>query len=732
MTLAVNTYKAQLNYHDSSWGWGNEGTASQGKWDGTGNRTGVLYFPGLAALKGKIINKVSLTVTAKDAGNGAWADKTARFYRSANQGGIKTSLGASHKTGSQIGSITGSMYDNTTSYTPSFLGSYIASGDDTFCLYDGSNTGSYFKWTAVTLTVDWSEPATQPTLSASSVELGQPVTITTAATNSAYRHKLRYSFGSASGTIAENVEGSCSWTPPVSLASQIPNATSGIGTIYCDTYSGTTLLGTKSVGVTLTVPSSVKPTAGTLSAAVTGDTSGTGLYVKGMGKAKLTLSGAAGTYGSTIKSYQITGGGWSAAASTLTTGILATAGEITFTGKVTDSRGRTSDNVTCKITVVDYSRPGVSTWTVYRCDADGNKKNAGTYAAVEINADFSAITGNTLTLKAAYKLATETDYGEAVDLTNNGKTVIGGGNLSAAKTYDVRITVSDRYNTITIPTKLSTKKVICSIFPKGLGFAIGKVAELAGWLDVAWHLRVRKDLQVDGATTLATALGIVSGGTGEKSRYGAINGLIYLGANPVTSDTDTTAYWGQTLGNGVAMFSQTGCVADQPSQYGLVLNCCVKGSSEVHQIWLTQSTGAMYHRGGNSSGWNGSWRKVLDNTMTIPVSGGGTDATTAAGARANLGIDTSVLYSGSLSSGSASFTFGSHKAFIVVGRPAGSAASVALVIPAKFFNSVARSMQLADNVDFLKFTITHTDASGSLTITQNDDSGAILAIYGVN
>ena len=374
----------------------------------------------------------------------------------------------------------------------------------------------------------------------------------------------------------------------------------------------------------------------------------------------------------------------------------------------------------------------MSAWSVYRCDADGNKKNAGTYAAIEINADFSAITGNSLTLTAAYKLATETGYSTATALTNNGKTVIGGGNLSAAKTYDVRITVADKYNTITIPTKLSTKKVIWSVLFKGLGFAIGKVAELSGWLDVAWHMRVRKDLQVDGATTLATALGIVSGGTGEKSRYGATNGLIYLGTNPVTSDTDTTAYWGQTLGNGVAMFSKTGCVSDQPSPYGLVLNCCVKGSSEVHQIWLTQSTGAMYHRGGNSSGWNGSWRKVLDNTMTIPVSGGGTDATTAAGARTNLGIDTSVLYSGSLSSGSASFTFGSHKAFIVVGKPASSAASVALVIPAKFFNSVARSMQLADNVNFIKFTITHTDASGSLTITQNDDSGVILAIYGVN
>lgn len=497
--MAVNTYKAQLNYYDSLYGWKSEGTASQGQWTGTGVRTGVLYFPGLAALKSKIINSVKLTVTTGQTGYGTATTKTVYLYNSASQGGIKTSLNADHKTGSAIGSVKAPMWDNTKEFTvTSFMASPISGGNDTYCIYNGSSSTDYLKWTAVTLTVDWSEPATQPTLSASSVEIGKAVTISTPAANSAYRHTLRYVFGNTSGQIASQVQNDFAWTPPVSLASQIPSAASGIGTIYCDTYSGSTLLGTKSVGITLTVPASVKPTAGTLSASVTEDTSGTGLYVKGMGKSKLTLSGAAGSYGSTIQSYQITGGGWSSSASTLTTGTLTTAGEITFTGKVTDSRGRTSDNVTCKITVIDYSRPGVSAWSVYRCDADGSKKNAGTYAAIEINAGYSAITGNSLTLTAAYKLASETSYSTETALTNNGKTVIGGGNLSAAKTYDVRITVSDRYNTITIPAKLNTKKVIWSVLFKGLGFAIGKVAELSGWLDVAWHTRVRGILQVDG------------------------------------------------------------------------------------------------------------------------------------------------------------------------------------------------------------------------------------------
>lgn len=508
--MATNTYKAQLNYHDSRWGWGNEGTASQGAWDGTGTRTGVLYFPGLASLKNKIINSVRITVTTGQTGWGLATTKTVNFYRSAAQGGIKTSLNANHKTGSAIGSVKGAMYNNTVTYTAAFLAARIAAGDDTYCIYNGSSSTDYLKWTSVSLEVNWSEPATQPSLSKSTVEMGTAVTISTSAANSGYRHTLRYAFGSASGTIASGVASSYSWTPPVSLAAQIPSATSGSGTIYCDTYSGSTLLGTKSVSITLTVPASVKPTAGTLSAAVADDSSGTGMYVKGMGKARVTLSGAAGAQGSSIRSTVISGGGWSASGNTLLTGVLTAAGTVTFTATVTDSRGRTASTTT-SISVIDYARPGISSCTVYRCNSAGARQNDGTYAAVEIKAFYSAISGNTLSLGVAYKRSSESGYGGSTTLTNNGKTIIGGGGLSASTTYDVRVTVSDKYNTVEQVYSLPTKSVLLS-FLKNLGAAIGKVAELSGWLDIGLNTRIREDLQVDGTITTA---GIMSADTRE-------------------------------------------------------------------------------------------------------------------------------------------------------------------------------------------------------------------------
>lgn len=499
--MSKNSYKAQLNYYDSKWGWKSEGTASQGQWDGTGVRTGVLYFPGLAALKGKIINGVKLTATTGQTGYGTTTTKTVYIYNSAAQSGIKTSLNAGHRTGNALGSCKAPMWDNTKTFDVAFMAASIAAGYDTYCIYNGSSYTDYLKWTAVTLEVDWQEPATQPSLSAATVEMGKSVTINTPAVNSAYRHTLRYAFGGASGTIATGIASSVSWTPPVSLANQIPSATAGSGTIYCDTYSGSTLLGTKSVSITLTVSGSVVPSAGTLSAALAEDTSGTGLYVKGMGKAKLTLSGASGASGSSITSYTITGGGWSATNGALTTGTLASAGNITFTATVTDSRGRKA-STTRTINVIDYTKPGVAVCDVYRCDADGNRKKAGTYFAVEINASYSAITGNTLSITARYKKQSESSYGTAANVTNNGKTVLGGGNIGASTTYDVLVTVADKYNSLPIQRTLSTKSVLQS-FKRSAGAAIGKVAELANWLDVAWNTRIRGNLQVDGTISSA-------------------------------------------------------------------------------------------------------------------------------------------------------------------------------------------------------------------------------------
>ena len=756
--MGKNSYKAQLNYYDSRWGWKSEGTASQGQWDGTGVRTGVLYFPGLAALKGKIINSVKLTATTGQTGYGTATTKTVYIYNSASQGGIKTSLNAGHRTGNALGSCKAPMWDNTKTFDVAFMAASIAAGYDTYCIYNGSSYTDYLKWTAVTLEVDWQEPATQPSLSASTVEMGKSVTINTPAVNSAYRHTLRYSFGGASGTIATDIASSVSWTPPVSLANQIPSATAGSGTIYCDTYSGSTLLGTKSVSITLTVPGSVVPSAGTLSATLAEDTSGTGLYVKGMGKAKLTLSGASGAYGSSITSYTITGGGWTTTNSALTTGTLASAGNITFTATVTDSRGRKA-STTRTISVIDYTKPGVAVCDVYRCDADGNRKKAGTYFAVEINASYSAITGNILNITARYKKQSESSYGTAMNVTNNGKTVIGGGSIGASTTYDVLVTVADKYNSLLIQRTLSTKSVLQS-FKRSAGAAIGKVAELANWLDVAWDTRIRGNLQVDGTISSADQYRIkwqtIPDGADLNDDAYKISGHYRspLGSNTILNAPPWVKGAFEMVVTGIADGTYcTQTVKDYRDNYTYVRtqsnwttpwvwsdwtwhlipadlksyaqlqspNNLIHAGNEFtfvapqfsNDIWLNYRTSS-----GNTDGNIGTYLFGNGKGGLAPIKASGIYADT-------LGWKT--LWSGKLTSGSITIT-GAKKyaAILVSGHPGSEAYRTHICLPTGGIDG-----QMVTNMVYMYFVTTYSGDDCTITLKSNPSNGNIDYVWGI-
>lgn len=119
-----------------------------------------------------------------------------------------------------------------------------------------------------------------------------------------------------------------------------------------------------------------------------------------------------------------------------------------------------------------------------------------------------------------------------------------------------------------------------------------------------------------------------SGGTGQTSRVDAMNALFSLGSNPITSTTnDTVTNWG-AYGPGLANYSTDGQLTDQPQRYGIVVNFPYNKSGELWQLWHSQPTGALYHRGGNpTGGWNSTtWRELLDTsnytTYLVPKTGG--------------------------------------------------------------------------------------------------------------
>lgn len=204
-------------------------------------------------------------------------------------------------------------------------------------------------------------------VSANNVAMGSNMTITINANDTSFTHNLRYSFGSSSGTIATGVKGTYSWFVPMTLAEQLPNATSGRGTLVCETYSGSTKIGESHTTFVLSIPDDYKPSlmgfdVSETFSPVANLKLGPNQFVQILSNPQVVFGGASGVYGSTITGYkaEIVGKNQSTNADGGTLGVMNYSGEVTIRASVTDSRGRTSNTVDKTITVIPYFAPVLS------------------------------------------------------------------------------------------------------------------------------------------------------------------------------------------------------------------------------------------------------------------------------------------------------------------------------------------------------------------------------------
>ena len=365
-------------------------------------------------------------------------------------------------------------------------------------------SGTYYESITASANITLDSIARASGVSASNVAMGSATTIAISRASSSFTHTLTYAFGSATGTIAtKTTSTSVSWTPPLTLASQIPKAVTGTCTITCTTYNGSTSIGSKTCTLTLTVPASVKPTITSLTAArVDGAVPSTwGIYVQTKSKATLTINGAAGSYGSTISSYSITGGGYTSTASSFTTGFLNTSGTITFTATVTDSRGRVSAAATVSISVVAYSPPSFASYLSQRCLSNGTANEDGTYIRGMVSYSYASCSSkNTITCATYYKKASDTAWTNASAAFSSGTAfTFGGGKISTETSYDIKYTLTDAFTTIAIQDIVSTAAVVMDFKKGGKGVAVGKVSEVDNAFEVAedWDVRVYGKLLKD-------------------------------------------------------------------------------------------------------------------------------------------------------------------------------------------------------------------------------------------
>lgn len=374
-------------------------------------------------------------------------------------------------------------------------------------------SGTYYDSISASATVTLDSIPRASSVSASNVTMGSATTITITRASSSFTHTLTYAFGSTTGTIAtKTTSTSVSWTPAVSLANQIPSALTGTCTITCTTYNGTTKIGSKTCTLTLTVPSSVKPTITSLTAArVDGDVpSSWGIYVQTKSKATLTINGAAGSYGSTISSYSISGGGFTSTSSSFTTGYLNTSGTITFTATVTDSRGRVSSAATVSITVQAYSPPSFTSYLSQRCTSAGTVNDEGTYVRGLVSFSYSTCSSkNTVTGSIQYKKSSATSWTSAGVAFSSGTAVVfGGGAISTETSYDIKYTLTDAFTSVSIQDIVSTAAVVMDFKAGGKGVAVGKVSETDNMFEVSedWDVKVYGKLLKDYIQSLTSAI----------------------------------------------------------------------------------------------------------------------------------------------------------------------------------------------------------------------------------
>ena len=101
--------------------------------------------------------------------------------------------------------------------------------------------------------------ASIPTADPTAVRMGATVTIKTNRKSTSFTHTLKYTFGGTTATFATGVGDSYPWKIP-DLAAKCNNATSGTCTITCETYNGSTHVGTNTCSITLSVPLATTPT----------------------------------------------------------------------------------------------------------------------------------------------------------------------------------------------------------------------------------------------------------------------------------------------------------------------------------------------------------------------------------------------------------------------------------------------------------------------------------------
>lgn len=332
-------------------------------------------------------------------------------------------------------------------------------------------------------------------VSVSAGVIGSAVTININRQSSSFKHTVRYAWAGKSGTIASNVDTSATWTIPLDFANDIPNSASGTGTIFVDTYSGSTKTGTQSTTFTASVPANVKPTfAGVslsdLNGAAQNLIPNGNTFIQVISNIKVAFNGAVGSYGSSITGYyaEIVGKNQSTSSNGGSLGIMNYHGTIKIRASVSDSRGRWSDAREVSVTVLEYFAPALS-FSIARTGSTSSTLTVTRNAKIApLAVSGSQKNSMTLTFKVA-RLGTtnfQVDTGPATGSWTSISSLVNSqanlaGNYLANQSWVVIGALEDKFTRTEFMVNVATESVVLSYDRSGVG--VNKIRE-RGALDV--------------------------------------------------------------------------------------------------------------------------------------------------------------------------------------------------------------------------------------------------------
>ena len=585
-----------------------------------------------------------------------------------------------------------------------------------------------------------------------------------------------WSKGTADRTIT------LSQTERADLLDAMASIKSFTATIKVVTKSGTTQIGSTS-SCTCTVQTTSANSAPTMTSfsykdsrsATSTLTGNDQLFIQGYSYLYVTPGVATAKNGASIVKYAATCNG---VTNSNTTGAAINLYEVSKSGTVdvvvtaTDSRGYTVSS-TQQITVIPYTKPKVSNISLRRTnDIEAEMQ-------LTFNGSISPITvsgtqkNSLLYVQYRYKLTSASSYGSYTSIlssvTQSGTSFSFSNlelcSLDANSSYDFHIYIRDQLNTLSAlslyftvpqgtPLVALRKKMVgintptpdSALHVVGDGHFEGDV-RIEGTLtpdNLDYDFGVPPFYYGTCATAAATVAKVVtcSGFVLETGATIAVKFTYYnTGASPTLNVNSTGAIaikqYGSTAASTYMWRSGEVVLFVYNGSYWELIS---KSTATTTYYGLTKLSSSVTSTSTTLAATASAVKQAYDRQdfeeitleTALAVAYGGTGATTAAAARTNLGITCTSLYSGTLTTGSTTFNYGSYKAYVIIGQPNSTSARVSLFIPKGQLTTTATTYQLADETNYYTFNLSYSGSTVTLAYKGRSGSGQVLRVFGVN